>query len=186
MKKIFIILFLVYSCFHTISFSSFANDKISSSSINDEVEIQSGIIGKWYKCGNEFSIKILYQPIMTKSQSYQTAVGMFILFRVLISNDSEYTYKGLKNESFTLSKDMKGMYKSFPLSGGHSRNTSKAWELATLQDELGRLTQKDTFLVFDVEGRSDDNWILTFAPIERKQEDSICKIKITLPDISYK
>ena len=183
MKKITLIITL----FITLLLSSIsdANTELSSSLSVYEIESQKGTVSTWYSCGDTLRFMFLYQPVMTKSQSYQTAEGMFILFRVLIANDSAYTYSGFKNDSFHLLKETNGFVSEFPLSGGHSRITSKAWEIDMLQDKLLGSSQKDTFLVFDVEGKYNDTWILDFSPIEKGKEDKICTLKVSLPPVSY-
>ncbi len=185
MKKIFaIIIFVLF--FLIISVSANADGKISSSDSIKEIEIQEGFTGKWYSCGEDFRFMFLYQPVMTKSQSNQTAEGMFILFRALISNDSGKPLAGLKNDSFKLSRETKGNSTDFPLSGGHSRMTSQSWQIDLLQDAFPGLSQKDTFLVFDVDGNWNDPWVLTFSPVEKGTEEKLCTIKLTLPEISRK
>ena len=185
MKKIF---FSIFSILYIliVSATAIADGNISSSNLSEEIEVQKAIAGKWYSCGDDFRFMFLYQPVMTKSQSYQTAEGMFILFRVWISNDSGKPLAGLKNDSFKLSRENKGNSTDFSLSGGHSRITSQAWQIDLLQDAFPALSKKDTFLVFDVDGNWNDPWVLTFSPIEKGTEEKLCTIKLMLPEISRK
>lgn len=180
MKKFRILLltlFLIFTAFTLV---------YAESAATSSLEIQNGVIGEMYPCGSDMVLELLYQPIMTKSQSYMKAEGMFILFRVRIVNGSAKTIKGLKNNSFTLSKIIDGKEIDFPLAGGYSRDTSKAWEINVLSDELIPHWLMDTFLVFDVEGNYDDPWVLTFSPIERGTDKPRCTIRLKLPEISLK
>ncbi len=151
----------------------------------EEVAIQTGVLGKWYPCGDAFNLMIYYQPIMAKSQSYQIADGMFILFRVKIANMSNKTIPGLSDESFKLSRLYNNVEFSYPLSVFNSIATSVLWEIGQLHDDIKPATEVDTYLVFDVEGKFDDTWYLTFSPMRLGSNDAICKIKMTLPKISY-
>lgn len=148
------------------------------------VEPQKGVVGRWYPCGNEMSFMIVYQPIMSRSQSGQTADGMFLYFRVWIQNNSGRTINGLRYESFTLSKELNGTKITFPLSGLMSTVTSDMWEMKNLRTQILPGAQLDTWLVFDVDGAYNETWTLNFVPIERFSEFQFTPIRIVLPAIS--
>lgn len=145
------------------------------------VETQRGITYNWY--GDEVKLMIVYQPIMTRSQSGQTAEGYFVLFRVSIQNNSGKTIS-LKNESFTLSKEVNGYEIKFPLSVFFSYVTSRLWDLGILRDEILPGRQLDTYLVFDVDGAATDPWVFNFVPTERLTNTTYTPVKITLPKIN--
>ena len=148
------------------------------------VEVPKGVVGRWYPCGNDLSFMIVYQPIMSRSQSGQTADGMFLSFRVWIQNKSGRTIDGLRYESFTLSKELNGMEITFPLSGLMSTVTSDMWEMKNLRTQILPGAQLDTWLVFDVDGTYNETWTLNFVPIERFSDVQFTPIRITLPAIS--
>ncbi len=151
----------------------------------EEVSIQTGVLGRWYPCGDAFNLMIYYQPIMAKSQSYQIADGMFILFRVKIANMSNKTIPGLSADSFNLSRLYNNVEFSYTPSVFNSIATSVLWEIGQLHDDIRPGMELDTYLVFDVEGKFDDPWYLTFSPMSLGSNDAMCKIKMTLPKISY-
>ena len=151
----------------------------------EEVEIQTGVLGRWYPCGDAYKFMIYYQPIMAKSQSYQTADGMFILFRVKIANISDEKIPGLSGGSFKLSRLYNDEEISYPLSVINSTMTSRQWEIYQLDDNINPGMELDTYLVFDVDGQFDDTWYLTFSPMRVGTNYAECKIKMTLPKISY-
>ena len=151
----------------------------------EEVEIQTGVLGRWYQCGDAYKFMIYYQPIMAKSQSYQTADGMFILFRVKIANISNEKIPGLSGGSFKLSRFYNDEEISYPLSVVNSTMTSRQWEIYQLDDNINPGMELDTYLVFDVDGKFDDTWYLTFSPMRVGTNYAECKIKMTLPKISY-
>lgn len=144
------------------------------------IETQRGVVNQWYPCGDDLSFRIVYQPIMTKAQSGQMAEGMFIYFRTQIQNRTNRTISGLKYESFTLSKNGTEVY---PLSGFFSTITSVLWDLGILRDEIPANGTLDTFLVFDVQGLSNDPWVLTFLPTERYSNEQFTPIQISLPKV---
>ena len=137
---------------------------------------------KWYPCGDDLSFMIVYQPIMTKAQSGQTAEGMFILFRAQIQNKMNRALTGLKYESFTLTNERTG--EVYPLSGFFSTITSTLWSLGLFRDQIQAGNTLDTYLVFDVQGSAKDPWTLNFAPIERYSDEMFTPIRVSLPAVT--
>ena len=148
------------------------------------IETQKGVVYRQYRCGDDFNFSIVYQPIMTRSQSGQTAEGMFIFFRVQIQNLTGRTINGLKYESFTLSKGDGENAEVYPLSAFFSTVTSYLWSLGLFRDPISANGMLDTYLVFDVQGVYNDPWVLTFLPTERYSNEQFTPIRITLPPVN--
>lgn len=148
------------------------------------IETQKGVVYRQYPCGDDFNFMIVYQPIMTRSQSGQTAEGMFIFFRVQIQNLTGRTIDGLKFESFTLSKGDGENAEVYPLSTFFSTVTSYLWSLGQFRDKISANGMLDTYLVFDVQGVYNDPWVLTFLPTERYSNEQFTPIRITLPPVN--
>ncbi len=149
------------------------------------LDYQKSSIGTWYDCEDAFQLKIFYQPIMTKSQSYQIAQGMFILVRVQIMNTTGKTIDGLRERSFTLYREFNGKFYGFPLSTENNIITSKIWDLNNIYKKMPNMGMMDTYLVFDVEGKYNDNWVLSFKPVEDGTGTQLCTLNLKLPKISY-
>ena len=149
------------------------------------VATQPGVVWRTYPCGSDFNFTIIYQPIMTTVQNKLRAKGSFILFRVQIQNLSDREIRGLKFESFTLSKTVNGAEIVYPLSPYFSNVTSMLWEIGLLRDHIPPKGTLDTYLVFDVEGAANDPWVLSFLPMERfSDEMQFTPIRISLPAVS--
>lgn len=146
------------------------------------LEVQNGAVSRWYPCGQDLSFMIVYQPIMTKSQSGQTAEGEFILFRAFIKNESDRPITGLKFESFTLSKE--GTTETYPLSSFFTTVTSRLWDLGLFRNEIPAKGKLDTYLVFDVQGAYNDPWVLNFVPMERDTDRQFSPIRLKLPKVA--
>ena len=150
-----------------------------------DVTVQKGVVWRTYYCGSDFAFTIIYQPIMTTVQSQLRAKGTFILFRVQIQNLSDREIRGLKFESFTLSKTVNGAEIVYPLSAYFSNVTNMLWELGLLRNQIPPKGTLDTYLVFDVEGAANDPWVLNFLPMERfSTELQFTPIRVSLPAIS--
>ena len=149
------------------------------------VPTQQGVVWRTYPCGPDLNFMIIYQPIMTTVQSQLKAKGTFILFRVQIQNLRAWDIRGLKFESFTLSKNVNGVETVYPLSAYFSNVTSMLWEIGLMRDDIPPKGTLDTYLVFDVEGTVNDPWVLSFLPQERfSAESQFSPLRITLPAIS--
>ena len=150
-----------------------------------DVPTQQGVVWRTYSCGSDLNFTIIYQPIMTTVQSQLRAKGTFILFRVQIQNLSDREIRGLRFESFTLSKTVNGAEIVYPLSPYFSNVTSMLWEIGLLRDHIPPKGTLDTYLVFDVEGAANDPWVLSFLPMERfSDEMQFTPIRISLPAVS--
>lgn len=174
-----------HKTFESMNTETNSSTNVSLDFPDEEIEVQSGVIGKWYECGDKYKFMIYYQPIWTKSQSYLTAQGMFLLFRVKISNLSNEIIHGLDDKSFMLSRNYYGKDIQYPLDAIGSAYTSAQWEISMLSDDIKPASELDTYLVFDVDGKYNDNWVLSFSPIIEKTNNKECEIKLTLPKISY-
>ena len=151
----------------------------------ENVPIQQGVVWRTYPCGPDLNFTIIYQPIMTTVQNQLRARGTFILFRVQIQNLRGWDIRGLKFESFTLSKTVNGVETVYPLSAYFSNVTSMLWEIGLLRDDIPPKGTLDTYLVFDVEGTVNDPWVLNFLPMERFSNDlQFTPLRITLPAVS--
>ena len=159
-------------------------EKIEDPDPLEGIETQKGVVYRQYPCGDDFNFSIVYQPIMTRSQSGQTAEGMFIFFRVQIQNLTGRTINGLKYESFTLSKGEGENAEVYPLSAFFSTVTSYLWSLGLFRDPISANGMLDTYLVFDVQGVYNDPWVLTFLPTERYSNEQFTPIRITLPPVN--
>ena len=149
------------------------------------IETQRGIVGRWYSCGEDLSFSFVYQPVMTKSQSGQMAEGMFILFRAQLRNPTNRPITGLKYESFRLVREDKdGEKEIYPLSDFFSTITSILWDLNLLRDEIPANGTLDTYLVFDVEGKNTDPWVLEILPTELNSNEQFPPIRIALPSVT--
>ena len=164
--------------------SKAAPEKIEDPDPLEGIETQKGVVYRQYPCGDDFNFMIVYQPIMTRSQSGQTAEGMFIFFRVQIQNLTGRTIEGLKYESFTLSKGDGKDAEVYPLSAFFSTVTSRLWSLGLFRDRISAGGMLDTYLVFDVKGVYNDPWVLTFLPMERYSNEQFTPIRITLPPVN--
>ena len=162
-----------------------SDDVVFDFPAEEDIEVQTGVLGKWYQCGDDYKFMIYYQPVWTKSQSYQTAKGMFLLFRAKIANLSNDTINGLEDESFSLSRIYNDKEIHYPLDDASSYYTSSRWEINTLTNSINPSMEMDTYLVFDVDGKHTDTWYLTFAPKILGTNIKQCEIKMTLPKISY-
>ncbi len=149
-----------------------------------DVPTQQGVVWRTYPCGRDLNFTIIYQPIMTTVQSNLKASGKFILFRVQIQNMKDWEIRGLKFESFTLSKTLKGTETTYPLSAFFSNATSMLWDIGLMRNTIPAKGMLDTYLVFDVEGAATDSWVLNFLPMERFSDEQYAPIRITLPAIS--
>ena len=161
-----------------------APEKVEEPDPLEGVETQKGVVYRQYPCGDDLSFMIVYQPIMTRSQSGQTAEGMFIFFRVQIQNLTDRTLSGLKYESFTLSKGDGENAEVYPLSPFFSQVTSYLWSLGHFRDSIPPRGTLDTYLVFDVQGVYNDPWVLTFLPTERFSNEQFTPIRLTLPPVN--
>ncbi len=149
------------------------------------VATQPGVVWRTYPCGQDLNFTIIYQPIMTTVQSQLQASGKFILFRVQIQNLKDREIRGLKFESFTLSKTVNGVETVYPLSAFFSNATSMLWDLGLMRNSIPSKGTLDTYLVFDVEGAANDPWVLSFLPMERfSDEMQFTPIRISLPAVS--
>ncbi len=164
--------------------SKFVPEKIEDPDPLEGIETQKGVVYRQYPCGDDFNFMIVYQPIMTRSQSGQTAEGMFIFFRVQIQNLTGRAIEGLKYESFTLSKGDGENAEVYPLSEFFSTVTSTLWSLGLFRDRIQVNGMLDTYLVFDVQGLYNDPWVLTFLPTERYSNEQFTPIRITLPPVN--
>lgn len=168
----------------TVSKSKSKPEEIEDPDPLEGIETQKGVVYRQYPCGDDFNFMIVYQPIMTRSQSGQTAEGMFIFFRVQIQNMTGRALEGLKYESFTLSKGDGENAEVYPLSAFFSTVTSTLWSLGLLRDRIQANGTLDTYLVFDVQGLYNDPWVLTFLPTERLSNEQFTPIRITLPPVN--
>ena len=148
------------------------------------VATQPGVVWRTYPCGSDFNFTIIYQPIMTTVQNQLQASGKFILFRVQIQNLKDREIRGLKFESFTLSKTVNGVEIVYPLSAFFSNATSMLWDIGLMRNSIPSKGTLDTYLVFDVEGAANDPWVLSFLPEERISGERFTPIRITLPAVS--
>jgi len=149
-----------------------------------EVEIIQARLGQKINCGDKFEFIYYYQPIMTKSQSYQTAVGKFLMVRVYITNMTHEKIEGLASNSFTITGVFNGLKESFKLDAGASWSTSYKWEIGQTTDDFIPGVKVDTYLVFDVPAKADE-WYLTFEPRDNPSSRSYCSVRMSVPKINY-
>jgi hypothetical protein len=149
-----------------------------------EIEIIQTRLGQKVNCGDKFEFVYYYQPIMTKSQSYQTAVGKFLLARVFITNMTHEVIDGLSPLSFKITGIFNGLKESFDLDAGSSWSTSYRWEIGQITDNFIPGVKVDTFLVFDVPAKADE-WYLTFEPREISSLKPFCSVNMSIPKINY-
>lgn len=157
------------------------NDPDNSDATNAESEIIPASVGTTVNCGDSFQFKYFYQPILTKSQSYQTAVGKFLMFRVHITNVTPTVISGLDDDSFKLHGDFNGVSQAFKLDGGASYSTSYRWDIAGIGDDYEPGIPLDTYLVFDVTGNA-TSWYLEFVP--KSGTKKYCSVNIGVPKIN--
>ncbi len=147
-----------------------------------EAEVIPAKLGQKINCGDSFQFMFYYQPIMTKSQSYQTAVGKFLMFRVHITNMTTSAIDGLSDSSFKLHGNFNGVEQTFKLDTGSSFSTSYRWDIGQISDTYQPGIPVDTYLVFDVTGKA-DSWYLEFAP--KSGNKTYCNVNISVPKINY-
>lgn len=148
----------------------------------NETDIIPAKVGTKVNCGDSFQFVFYYQPIMTKSQSYQTAVGKFLMFRVHITNMTTSAIDGLSDSSFKLHGNFNGVEQTFKLDTGSSFSTSYRWDIGQISDTYQPGIPVDTYLVFDVTGKA-DSWYLEFAP--KSGNKTYCNVNISVPKINY-
>lgn len=153
-----------------------------SNNEQNETDIIPAKVGTKVNCGDSFQFVFYYQPIMTKSQSYQTAVGKFLMFRVHITNMSTSAIDGLSDRSFKLHGNFNGVEQTFNLDTGSSFSTSYRWDIGQISDTYEPGIPVDTYLVFDVTGKA-DSWYLEFAP--KSGDKTYCSVNISVPKINY-
>jgi len=153
-----------------------------SNNEQNETDIIPAKVGTKVNCGDSFQFVFYYQPIMTKSQSYQTAVGKFLMFRVHITNMSTSAIDGLSDRSFKLHGNFNGVEQTFNLDTGSSFSTSYRWDIGQISDTYEPGIPVDTYLVFDVTGKA-DSWYLEFAP--KSGNKTYCSVNINVPKINY-
>lgn len=148
------------------------------------IATQQGVVWRTYPCGQDLNFTIIYQPVMTTVQSGLQAAGKFIFFRVQIQNTSGREIRGLKFESFTLTRTVNGVDSVTPLSAFSSNVTSMLWDIGLMRNTIPANGTLDTYLVFDVEGAASDPWVLNILPTERFSDVQFTPVRITLPAIS--
>jgi hypothetical protein len=143
-------------------------------------------IGTEIMCGDVFSVTIFYIPLLTKSQSYETATGKFMLLRLHIKNLSSKSWaSGFHEDSFKLYGDYEDQKLTFSLDTSTTFSTNYRWEIKNYSDPVPPTVLIDTYAVFDVTPNA-KNWVFEFRPIENSGDSPVCEVQIPLSKVEMK
>lgn len=145
----------------------------------------TSVFGKTYECGDLFTIKLVKNPLMKKSLSYNTASGKYFAIPLLIENKTESSIEnGLNTVDFSLYALWEG--KTITIEEANwdgSWGANYGWGKPFIfSDPIPPYTPIETYVVFDVPPQI-TNWNLVFKPVENIFfGDVLCELEISLPE----
>ena len=129
-------------------------------------EIPNRLYVGWVADAGDYSIKLLQQPVMTKSNNYLVADAEteYLVLRVAITNNSD-TYGGwLAPDSFFIRDTYLGRYYgTYALDIAESAKVASGFHEQVFYSDIPPKETLYTSLVFSVYPDV-DNWVMTFAP----------------------
>lgn len=182
MKKVNILILTVLFLLITALFSAvFADDGITPGYLyrpeKDPAIPQKLYVGWIKECGR-FSIRILQQPILTKSTNYMVADAdtMYLTVRVAITNKSSESAGWLAADSFILQDTYYGrIYGTYKLDVPISAKSAQGFKTPVFFSEIKPGDTLNTVLVFEVYPDV-ESYIMTFSPramTEASPEDTV-------------
>ncbi len=153
-------------------------------SINASTDYPSMLkVGESLDCG-KFQIKIIGQPILTKSSNSLIAnVDLkFLILRIGILNNSERVEGWLLPGSFKVQETYAGhAYGTYSLDYIMSAKAASGYNLPVFFSDIEPGEMLSTVLVFEVFPEA-ENWIFTFSPAKFADEISLETVRFLLPN----
>ena len=132
----------------------------------DREEIPNRLYVGWVADAGDYSIKLLQQPVLTKSNNYMVADNetMYLVLRVAITNNSDEYGGWLAPDSFFVQDTYLGRYYgTYALDIAESAKVASGFHQQAFYFDIRPKDTLYTSLVFSVYPDV-DNWVMTFAP----------------------